>query len=179
MAGVALAAWVIFLGVIIVGLRFGRPTTVTLLQYQGGVLYNRGLPVREVSAGRHRVWAGVEKIIVLDKRPITTALENRAVALSDGATAVYGFSATSEIRDVSKVLYSGRNYNEVPAYVLLCCARLVLNTSSSESLIAHQEAISQQISEIAKARLRSAGFDLGSFCFTHLSIAASQLKPSS
>lgn len=149
----------------------GRPTTATLLQYQGGVLYKRGRRIREV-AGQVRVWTGVEKVIVVDKRPTSVSFENRAVALSDGATAVYGFSGSAEVRDLSKVLYCARNYSDLPAFVLLCCARVVLNGYPSGRLLASQDGIVQEIVNQAKPRLAAAGFELQAFRFTHLSIAA-------
>lgn len=150
----------------------GKPTTVTLLQYQGGVIYKRGLPIRQVEAGRHRVRAGIEKMIIVDKRPTSVSFENRAVTLSDGATAVYGFSGSADVRDISKVLYCARNYNDVPAYVLLCCTRLILSDYPSGRLLVSQESIVQEIINRAKPRLAEAGFDLQAFRFTHLSIAS-------
>jgi len=165
MAMIVLVGWVIFLAAVIVGSLIGKPTTVTLLQYQGGVLYDRGRPRREVGTGRHRVWAGIQKVIIVDKRPTSVSFENRAVALSDGATAVYGFSSSAEVQDVSKALYRARNYNEIPTYVLLCCTRFVLNHYASEGLQASKETITQEIVNQAKPRLAAAGFELQDFKF--------------
>lgn len=180
MGVVAFIAWAILLGLIGTRRYVGNPTSVTLLQYQGGLIYKKGRLVREVEAGQHRVWAGMEKMITVDKRPILVSFENRGVALSDGATAVYGFSGSAEIRDLSKVLYSARNYSDVPAYVLLCGTRLTLNGCTSGNLLASREALTEEVVANAKARLTTAGFDLQSFRCTHLSIATpAPAKPSS
>lgn len=71
----------------------GFPTSYTLAPFQGGILYRRGKAVREVGPGRHRVISGIEKILFLDKRPIQANFDGRAVALADGAIAVYGFTS--------------------------------------------------------------------------------------
>jgi hypothetical protein len=168
----ALLPWAALLGLLIGRMFVGKLTTVTLLQYQGGVLFKRGHQVRELAAGQHRIWTGSEKVIFLDNRPTSVNFENRAVTLSDGATAVYGFSGCAEIRDVSKALYCARNCNDLPAYVLLCYSRLVLNRHASMGLLADQEGIAQEIIHRAKPKLSEAGFELQTFRFTHLSIAS-------
>jgi len=168
----AFIGWAMLLG--LVGRRryIGNPTAVTILQYQGGVLYKKGVPVREVHAGQHRVWVPIEKIMILDKRPTMVSFENRAVSLTDGATAVYGFSASAEIRELSKALYSARNYNEVPAYVFICCTRSVLNSCASGNLLSRQDSLTAEIASKANARLATEGFEFQSFRFTHLAIAS-------
>ncbi|MFZ3263518.1 MAG: SPFH domain-containing protein [Terriglobales bacterium] len=175
----AFIAWAILLGLIGTRRYVGNPTTVTLLQYQAGLMYRKGCLVRELDAGQHRVRAGVEKMVIVDKRPTMVSFENRGVALVDGATAVFGFSGSAEIRNVSRALYSARNYNEIPAFVLLCCTRLTLNGCTSGNLLASREALTDEVVAKARARLADAGFDLQSFRFTHLSIVApAPAKPS-
>ncbi len=172
MWAVAIFGWGLLFAAILIRRYIGKPTTVTLLQYQAGVIFKNGHPVREVGPGQYRVWAGREKMFTLDKRPVVVSFENRAVALADGATAVYGFSAVAEIVDASKVLYSARNFNEYPVFTLLCCARLILNRCPSSAFVSSQQALVDQIVAEAKQRLVAAGFNLQSFRFTHLAIAS-------
>jgi len=158
---------------VLVGIRrfVGWPTTVTLLQYQSGILYRKGYPVRDVGPGRVRMWAGIEKVITVDTRSIPVSFENRAVALTDGQTAVFGFSGNADVNDAHKALYSAQNFNQVPAYVLLVCSRAVLNQHSSANLKISQNLIEGKIAEQAKERLKNQGFNLLSFRLTQLSIA--------
>jgi hypothetical protein len=168
----AIAFWALVVGITLLRKYFGKPTNVTLLPYQRGVLYKKGIPVRELGPGTLRVWAGMEKVIVIDTRPIQLSFENRAVALTDGTTAVYGFSGSVEIRDLRKALYSSQNYNQIPAYVFLCCSRMVLNACSSGQIKTSQGTIEQEISDKARERLGSQGFELQSFRLTQLALAA-------
>jgi hypothetical protein len=147
----------------------GRPGSVTLLEYQRAVLYRKGHPVREVGTGRHLIFTGIEKLIVVDTRPIQVNYEDQAVALCDGSAALYSVSGAARIQDAQKAIYSAGNYNHVPAFVLLCCARLVLNSCTPSELKA-KDAVAAQIVERAKPRLIAAGFELLSFRLTQIGV---------
>jgi hypothetical protein len=177
MAAVAIGFWICVLGIILVRRYLGWPTNVNLLSYQRGTLYRKGLPVRDVGPGRLRVWAGIEKVIIVDTRTIPVSFENRAVTLTDGQTAIYGFSASADVRDPHKTLYSAQNFSQVPAYVLLVCSRSVLNQRAGTDLKLSQNIIEAEISKLAKARLESQGFNLLSFRLTQLAIAGPSPQP--
>lgn len=147
----------------------GRPGSVTLLEYQRAVLYRKGVPVREVGSGRHMVFTGVEKLMIVDTRPIQVSYEDQAVSLRDGTSALYGVSGAARIQDARKAIYSAGNYNHVPAYVLLCCARIVMNGCNASELKA-REAVVARIVERAKPRLAAAGFELLSFKLTQFAV---------
>ncbi len=147
----------------------GRPSRVTLLEYQRAVLYRKGRPVREVGTGRHLIFTGVEKLMVVDTRPIQVSYEDQAVALRDGSAALYGVSGAARVQDARKAIYSAGNYNHVPAFVLLCCARFVLNGCTPAELKV-KEAVADRIVERAKPRLAAAGFELMSFRLTQFAV---------
>jgi regulator of protease activity HflC (stomatin/prohibitin superfamily) len=168
----ALIAWAALGLLVLMQTYVGMPSSFTLLEHQRGVLYRKGKPVRELGPGRHRVWVGIEKVLFLDTRPISVSFDNRAVTLSDGATAVYGFSGSAEVVDVQKALYSSGNFSEMPAFILLCCARSVLNGQSSVVVMARQASIVDQIMERARPRLSAVGFQLLTFRMTQLNMAS-------
>jgi hypothetical protein len=175
---IILAAWIGVIAILVVRLYTGTPSSYALLPHQQGILHRRGVPVREVGPGKHRVWTGVEKIFFLDTRPIQVYADDRAVALQDGYTAVYGFSATAEVRDVRKVLYSAAIFSQVPACVLLCSARAALNGCTRTQVLAYKEASALEISTRAKTRLAAAGFELTSFRMNQLVVAPPQQEDS-
>jgi SPFH domain / Band 7 family len=154
--------------------RLGRLTTVALLPYQRGVLFKQGRPTRDVGPGKYRVWAGRELLVHGDVRPISVNYENQCVALADGFAALYGFSASVEVRDIRKAIYSARNYTQVPPAVLLRCARRQLHLSSSSSIKVDKEGVANRISQSAKAKLADAGFELVSFRLPQLVIGTIQ-----
>lgn len=147
----------------------GRPGAVTLLEYQRAVLYRHGHPLREVGTGRHLIFTGVEKLMIVDTRPIQVNYEDQAVALRDGSAALYSVSGAARVQDAKKAIYSAGNYNHVPAFVLLCSARLVLNSCAPSDLKA-KDAVAAQIVERAKPRLAAAGFELLSFRLTQMAV---------
>jgi hypothetical protein len=171
MAAVAIAFWVCLIAIHLTRRYVGWPTNVNLLPYQRGTLYRNGLPIREVGPGRVRVWTGVEKIIIVDMRTIPMSFENRAVTLTDGQTAAFGFSASAEVEDARNALYSAQNFSQVPAYVLLVCSRAVLNQQASADIKINQGMIEGEMTKQARVRLASQGFNLLSFRLTQLALA--------
>jgi hypothetical protein len=171
MGAIAVLFWVLVSATLLIRRYLGWPTNITLLPYQKGVLYKKGYAVRDVGPGGLRVGAGIEKVIIVDTRAIPVSFENRPVALTDGQTAVFGFSASAEVEDAHKALYSAQNYSQVPAFVLLICSRIALNQQSGANLKISQVMIEEQIMKHAKVRLESQGFSLLSFRLTQLSIA--------
>jgi hypothetical protein len=152
--------------------QIGYPSSHTLLPFQSGVLYRQGRPVREVGPGRHSVLAGREKILFVDKRPIQMNVEQRAVALADGSTAIYGFVASAAVCDVMKAIYSSTNYTQMPAFATLCAVRATLNRLDTNQLGIGRAAIEEEITSECRSRLTTAGFELLSFRLTQLAIAA-------
>lgn len=160
------------IGLLVVGRFKGRLSSFTLLEYQRAVFYRRGLPVREVGPGRHRVWTGSEKLIIVDTRPIQVSFENQEVALRDGSSASYGFLGNARVQDTRKAIYCARNYNQMPGFVLLCCTRSVFNSLTSGQLGGSKDSIVEEIINRAKPRLAAAGFELLAFRFSQLSVAS-------
>jgi hypothetical protein len=151
---------------------------ITLLPYQRGVLFVRGVPLRDVGPGTHRIRVGREFLVFLDMRPISFQIANQPVTLQDGATAVYGISASAEVTDVRKAIYSARDYNHVPAYQIGRTARKVLSSKSSSTLTAGSTGIAAAIAEDIKPRLAAAGFALASFHLSQLAVTPPQESPS-
>lgn len=156
----------------------GTPTRVNLMEYQRGVLYTRGFPVKDVGPGSHLVWSGSQLLIHADTRPRSVGYEKLVVTLQDGTSAVYGLLASVQMSDVRKAIYSARNYEQAANAALLRCTRLALNQRTSTQLrgIA-QETLTREISADAKSRLAAAGYDLVSFRLTELSIVVPNPNP--
>jgi hypothetical protein len=169
-AAVALLFWAAICVAALYAFNRGKPTWVTLLEYQRGVLYRHGLPIREVGCGKHRVWSGMELLVHADIRPMSINIENQVVVLQDGTTALYGFAASAQAQDIRKVIYAARDYNHVPPATLLRCARLHLSAATQSSLALGKEAIAAKIAEDAGARLRAVGFELASFRLSQLAV---------
>lgn len=149
----------------------GKPQQVILLEYQRGILYRRGVAVRDVGPGRYWVWAGTELLLRADMRPMSINYQNLVVSLQDGASAVYSFTASAQAKDIRKAIYAARNYEHIPHSVLRCCTRLALNQRTGQELRAGLDGAVQEITRNVKARLGEAGFELMSFRMTQMSVA--------
>jgi hypothetical protein len=145
--------------------RFGSWQTLTLLPYQSGILFRRGVRSGEVQ-GKVKVRVPFEKVIILDKRLAPISIEGMLVTLRDGGIAVYGFSGMAELKDTGKAMYSARNYNDVPVYLLICCARTVLNGCTTSRVRTGGDGIAREIAALASPKFEDSGFGLTSFRFT-------------
>ena len=142
----------------------------TLLPYQAGVFFRKGHPSGEVGPGRHRVFLGREKIHFLDVRPIEVRTENRGVYLANGKAAVYGFSASARVSNVTKALYASSNYTQLPAFATLAACRSVLNQSADSASSSPRAALEEQVANDCKIRLAALGFELISFKLTQFAV---------
>jgi len=111
-------------------------------------------------------------------RPISVTFENQVVTLQDGFAAACGFSANAQVVDIREAVYSARDYTQIPAAVLLRCARLHLNASNANSLKMERDSIVKRMGEDAKVRLKKDGFDLISFRLGQLVIGTTQAPQS-
>ncbi|HEY0701591.1 MAG TPA: SPFH domain-containing protein [Candidatus Acidoferrales bacterium] len=166
----------VVIGFLILRLLWGPLASSNLLEYQRGVLYRRGLPVKDLGPGRHRVWLGIEKLIIVDVRPIQVSYENQQVALRDGATAVYSFSGTACVTDARKVIYCARNYSQLPEFVFLCCSRRVMNGFSAKQLRGGNDALVAAITKCAEPRLTASGFELLTFRLNQVSVISASFQ---
>jgi hypothetical protein len=162
--------WGGLVGLVLYFNRFGKPTYYTLLEYQSGVLFRRGLPLRDIGPGKHKIWKGTEFLVFIDKRPKPISFEQLAVGLKDGGVATYGFFATVEVSDARKAIYCARNYNHAPIAVLLRITRHMLNECDATLLSAGTDAILQRVTASAQAKMRDLGFNLVSLRFSHFSL---------
>ena len=162
----------LYVGIVVLGFVLGRPSRFTLLEHQRGVLFRRGLPVKEVGAGRYWVWTKREKYIWVDTRPLQVAFENQGAILKDGSSAVFAILGSARIVDARKAIYSSRNCYEDPAFVLHCCTCSVLNGLSASEAQDAKERLAAEITTAAKVKLTAAGIELISFAVTHLSVTA-------
>jgi hypothetical protein len=157
--------------------RIAFPSSCSLPPFQCGVLFRGGHPVRKVGPGRHRILKGREKIIFLDSRPIDVKSGYRFVTLADSTTAQYSFTATCEIQDAQKVLYSSASYTNLPIFVTLSVSRAVLNGCQRSQVESASSAVTDQVIEACRFRLTASGFELKSFRFTCLEILKSAPTP--
>ena len=162
----------VYIGVLVFLAVMGRPIRFTILEHQRGVLYRRGLPVKDLGSGRHWVWPKREKIVWMDTRPIQVAFQDQAALCSDGASAVFGVLGSAQITEMRKAIYSSRNCYEVPAFVLHCCTRSVLNAVSSTEALENKERLAEQILNRARPRLSANGFEVLAFRLTQISVPA-------
>lgn len=151
----------------------------TIMPYQKGILFVRGLPARDLGPGKYWLWPKKEFLLYLDTRPIAVHVENQVVTLTDGSTAVYSISGAASVVDARKAIYCARDYKHVPGFLFLSATRRILNSKAPAALMAGREGIEKEIVDSVMPRLASAGFAMDSFNITQLSTLQPQQTPAS
>lgn len=104
-----------------------RKVTHTLLEYQRGVLYHDGLPVKEVGSGVHVVRTGREFLLWADMRPQPVHIERLPVATQGGGTVLISLIARTRVRDLLRAFRHSRNYAHASFYGVLAATRRTVN----------------------------------------------------
>ncbi len=140
----------------------------TLMEYQRGAFFRKGVFVREVGAGVHKVFLGRDYIVYGDGRPISFNFDRQTVALRDGSFAQYSFFALAEIRDFKKALFSARNYSEVPYYIVRRELRAAIFALDSGTFSIGRQSIEDAVRKRMEQYLEPSGFGLTEFRLTDL-----------
>src|SRR4028119_1451236 len=94
-----------------VGNRAHESGVVTLYSYERGALYEHGVFVRVLEAGRYRIWPwSRQRLVFLDVRRATAHITNQKLLTSDQITVGLNLSADYEIVDVAAALHNVANY---------------------------------------------------------------------
>ena len=148
----------------------GKKTKVTLMEYQGGILFSRGLPKATVGPGKHTVFQGRDFIVYVDLRPRPLNFERRGTGLADHSAVLYDVFATVKISDVKKAIYCARDTFQGAAAAILCCTRAELNRATREQLATNAEAVTRDISALLQRRLGDLGFQLESLRISNIKL---------
>jgi len=154
-----------------------RRSQHTLTEYQRGAFFQKGMFVREVGAGVHKVLLGRDYIVYGDVRPISFNFERQTVALRDGSFAQYSFYATAEVRSFKAALFSVRDYSEMPYYILRRELRAAIFAQDPQNFSISRRSIENAVRERLGVQLESAGFELKDFRLTNLHVSESGPDP--
>lgn len=148
-----------------------RRSRPTLTEYQLGAFFRKGIFVREVGAGVHKVLLGRDHIVYGDVRPISFNFERQTVALRDGSFAEYSFYATAQVRNFRNALLSARNYSDMPYYIVRRELRAAIFALDSRTFSISRRSIENAVRERTVQHLATAGFELTDFKLTDLHLS--------
>jgi SPFH domain / Band 7 family len=154
-----------------------RRSKHTVTEYQRGAFFRKGMFVREVGAGAHKVFLGRDYIVYGDVRPISLNFERQTVGLRDGSFAQYSFFATAEVRSFRDALLSARNYAEMPYYIARREMRAAIFALNSRTVNISRQSIASALQERIRQHLESAGFALTDFRLMELHLNDSGSDP--
>lgn len=149
-----------------------RRSSHTVMEFQRGILFRKGMPYEDVGPGVHSTLLGRDFVVYGDVRSTSMNFENQTVAMRDGSFAQYSFFASATVRDFRKAVYSARNFTEMPYYILRRAVRGTISRQGREISAAGTNALEKNIQQRASKELEEVGFSLDEFSLSHLQLSA-------
>jgi hypothetical protein len=163
--GFGFLAWLIYLWV-----TRTRNRWHTLSEYQRGIIYRYGHPLKDVGPGIHKVRLGRDHLVVVDIRPEGFDRNLTAVSTLDGRTAVYSLAGKIQVQDVRKAIYCARNHQQAALAKTISTVRRMLNDYESEDIRRYTQTVCDNIAEAVQDSVGKIGMAVLDFRLNQLQI---------
>lgn len=118
---------------------------LAVADYETVLLYRHGRFVRQLEAGRHRVWGSGHAIHRIDLRKATLTLSGQEVLSADNVGLKVSLALTWQITDPVKALHEVQNWHDSLYQVVQLALRSVIAGQSSETLLEKRLEIGAQL----------------------------------
>ncbi|HVL40457.1 MAG TPA: slipin family protein [Fimbriimonadaceae bacterium] len=141
----------------------GLGRSITIFEYQRGLLYHHGRFVRELGPGRHRFFSLGLSCNVVDIRPASQTLNNQELITRDLAPIRLTLAAAVRVVDARRYLEGSQVATETIYTVLQLAARDVVNSLDAEALLTDRSALRGLLEGAIGERLQPYGVALDWF----------------
>jgi regulator of protease activity HflC (stomatin/prohibitin superfamily) len=124
-------------------------TRVTVMEYQRGVRYRKGLFKDVLPAGPHWISPYQTKVEMVDIRPRIVTVPGQEILSADGISLKISISASYEITAPELALNQVGNFGEAIYAELQLAARQIIGDSTIDDLLEKRNEISNKLMEIA------------------------------
>lgn len=129
-------------------------------EFQVGLLYKKGVFIRELSAGAYWVWTPTDSINVVDVRRATLTLSGQEVVTADNVGIKFSCLLIYRVADAKKAINESQGwYQEIYAYVQLAL-RDVISTLKLDEILAARSTLGDQLVELVKPKAAEIGIEM-------------------
>jgi len=122
--------------------------TVTIYEYERGLLYKNGKLLRVLESGRYRLWPwSHSRVEVVDVRRQSAQIANQKLLTSDQITVTLNVVADYEIADVTLATHRVTNYQSQLYEDVQLAARNIVGAVTVDALLEKRMEINAQIQE--------------------------------
>ncbi len=142
-----MSAWVIYL-IVLVALVVVAAAVRVVWQYERGLLFRFGQFIGVRSPGLNLIIPGVDRLVKVSLRVVTTVLEPQEVITKDNVTVKVDAVVYFMVVDPIKAVINVEDYKEAITQLALTTLRSVLGQSDLDELLSHRDQINKRIRDI-------------------------------
>ena len=137
-----------------------RIRTVTVFEYERGLLYVHGRFQSVVEPGRYRLWTSARTITRIDVRPRVVAVPGQEVLTADGIAVKASVVAQCQIVDPVVAINQQANWEGALHVELQLALRQVISAESIDSLLLARPQLGERLTKLAAAGVARLGVQL-------------------
>jgi regulator of protease activity HflC (stomatin/prohibitin superfamily) len=134
--------------------------TVTVFEYERGLLYDRGRFQSLVEPGRYRLWTSARTISKVDVRPRVVAVPGQEVLTADGIAVKTSVVAQCQIVDPITAINGQSSWEGALHVELQLALRQVVSAESIDSLLLARPQLGERLTQLATAGVARLGVQL-------------------
>jgi regulator of protease activity HflC (stomatin/prohibitin superfamily) len=140
------------------GQRDARRGSVTVYEYERGLLYARGRFVRVLEPGRYRIWPFTyRRIIVIDTRRASAQIANQKLLTADQITVTLNLVADYELADVAVAVHKTADFRSQLYQDVQLAARNTVGAVTVDVLLNERVRINSDILQTVKPSAEAYG----------------------
>ncbi|GIV95794.1 MAG: membrane protein [Herpetosiphonaceae bacterium] len=151
---------VVLLSALIIAVQRRLFTKVTIFEYERGLKYRRGQFQAVIGAGQYWIYKPGTTVVKVDMRPHFISVPGQEVLSSDAITLKVSLAAQYEVADPAVAINRVDSYQSALYLVLQIAAREVISSRTVDELIASRTLISEEVRQVAAARVEELGLRL-------------------
>ncbi|HUQ82282.1 MAG TPA: slipin family protein [Gemmatimonadaceae bacterium] len=132
----------------------------TVLEFERGLLYERGRFARLLTPGQYRLWAATSTVRKVDVRPKVTVVGGQEVLTADGIAVKASLAARYRVADPALAVNGIENYELALHTALQLALRTAIAAQPLEALLQVRTTLGKEITELSAQAATSAGLEL-------------------
>ena len=132
----------------------------TVLEFERGLLYERGRFTRVLAPGQYRMWAATSMVRKVDIRPRIANVGGQEVLTADGIAIKVSVAARYRVADPALAVNGVENYEIALHTALQLALRTAVSAQTLEALLQARTTLGNEITEQSAPVATSAGLEL-------------------
>jgi regulator of protease activity HflC (stomatin/prohibitin superfamily) len=134
--------------------------TITIFEFQRGLLYKYGKFLRQLEPGKYTLWAPWNSVRVVDTRLTFVTLTGQEVLSADNISLRLSLTASYKITDAYQAINHAASYTEALYLLLQLNLRDSIGAADIDTLLERRAEIGKQVLEATRPQAAELGLEL-------------------